>query len=136
MSSDAVAVTVAAMVKTGQVDFGISSQTYGDRELSSHLLMMDRLCAVVAPGHPLARKRSLAAQRRASRHQAHGCCLRACAARRQFSNTLNSGKIVVRYHPPIDVAAGSGGGPGCLGGGASCGLRACGRSVEGKMLKV
>ena len=40
--------TVAAMVKAGQVDFGISSQTYGDRELTSQVLMMDRLCAVVA----------------------------------------------------------------------------------------
>ena len=56
---DGVAVTVAARVKTGQVDFGISSQTHGDRELSSEVLMMDRLCAVVAPSHPLARKRSM-----------------------------------------------------------------------------
>jgi DNA-binding transcriptional LysR family regulator len=56
---DGVAVTVASLVKTGQVDFGISSQTYGDRELSSQVLMMDRLCAVVAPSHPLAKKRSM-----------------------------------------------------------------------------
>ena len=56
---DGVASTVAAMVKAGQVDFGISSQTYGDRELTSHVLMMDRLCAVVASNHPLARKRSM-----------------------------------------------------------------------------
>src|SRR5688572_22177688 len=56
---DGVASTVAAMVKGGQVDFGISSQTYGDRELTSHVLFMDRLCAVVAPTHPLARKRSM-----------------------------------------------------------------------------
>jgi len=56
---DGVASTIAAMVKAGQVDFGISSQTYGDRELTSHVLMMDRLCAVVAPTHPLARKRSM-----------------------------------------------------------------------------
>jgi DNA-binding transcriptional LysR family regulator len=56
---DGVAVTVAAMVKTGQVDFGISSQTYADRELTSQVLLMDRLCAVVAPSHPLARKRSM-----------------------------------------------------------------------------
>jgi len=56
---DGVAVTVAAMVKAGQVDFGISSQTYGDRELTSQVLMMDRLCAIVAPTHPLAKKRSM-----------------------------------------------------------------------------
>jgi LysR family carnitine catabolism transcriptional activator len=56
---DGVAVTVAAMVKAGQVDFGISSQTYGDRELTSQVLMMDRLCAVVARTHPLAKKRSM-----------------------------------------------------------------------------
>jgi DNA-binding transcriptional LysR family regulator len=56
---DGVAVTVAAMVKAGQVDFGISSQTYGDRELTSHLLLMDRLCAVVARHHPLAKKQSM-----------------------------------------------------------------------------
>jgi LysR family transcriptional regulator, carnitine catabolism transcriptional activator len=56
---DGVASTVAAMVKAGQVDFGISSQTYGDRELTSQVLMMDRLCAVVASTHPLARKRSM-----------------------------------------------------------------------------
>jgi len=56
---DGVASTVAAMVKAGQVDFGISSQTYGDRELTSHVLLMDRLCAVVATTHPLARKRSM-----------------------------------------------------------------------------
>jgi DNA-binding transcriptional LysR family regulator len=56
---DGVAVTVAAMVKSGQVDFGISSQTYADRELTSQVLLMDRLCAVVAPSHPLARKRSM-----------------------------------------------------------------------------
>jgi DNA-binding transcriptional LysR family regulator len=47
------------MVKTGQVDFGISSQTYGDRELTSQVLIMDRLCAVVAPAHALAKKRSM-----------------------------------------------------------------------------
>jgi len=56
---DGVASTVAAMVKAGQVDFGISSQTYGDRELASQVLMMDRLCAIVASTHPLARKRSM-----------------------------------------------------------------------------
>ena len=59
---DEVAVTVATMVKTGQVDFGISSQTYGDRELTSHVLMIDRLCAVVAASHPLARKGSMSLQ--------------------------------------------------------------------------
>jgi DNA-binding transcriptional LysR family regulator len=56
---DGVASTVAALVKAGQVDFGISSQTYGDRELTSHVLLMDRLCAVVAPDHPLAAKKSM-----------------------------------------------------------------------------
>ena len=57
---DGVASTVAAMVKGGQADFGISSQTSGDRELTSQTLLMDRLCAVVSPTHPLARKRSMA----------------------------------------------------------------------------
>ena len=47
------------MVKAGQVDFGISSQTYGDRELTSQVLIMDRLCAVVATDHALAKKRSM-----------------------------------------------------------------------------
>jgi DNA-binding transcriptional LysR family regulator len=56
---DGVASTVAAMVKTGQVDFGITSQTYGDRELTSQVLIMDRLCAVVAAAHPLTKKRSM-----------------------------------------------------------------------------
>jgi len=59
---DGVAVTVGALVRTGRVDFGISSQTYGDRELTSQLLMMDRLCAVVASSHPLAKKRSMSLQ--------------------------------------------------------------------------
>jgi LysR family carnitine catabolism transcriptional activator len=56
---DCVAATVAVMVKSGQVDFGISSQTTGDRELTSHVLLMDRLCAVVAPSHALADKRNI-----------------------------------------------------------------------------
>ena len=47
------------MVKSGQADFGISSQMYGDRDLTSEILLMDRLCAVVAPSHPLAGKKSL-----------------------------------------------------------------------------
>ena len=56
---DGVALTVASMVKSGQADFGISSQTYGDRDLTSEILLMDRLCAVVAPSHPLAGRKSL-----------------------------------------------------------------------------
>lgn len=56
---DGVAGTVNALVKSGHVDFGISSQTTGDRELTSHVLLMDRLCAVVSPTHPLAKKQSL-----------------------------------------------------------------------------
>lgn len=59
---DGVAMTVGAMVKAGQVDFGISSQMQADRELTSHVLFMDRLCAVVASSHPLARKRSMSLQ--------------------------------------------------------------------------
>ena len=59
---DGVAVTVGAMVKAGQVDFGISSQMHADRELTSQVLFMDRLCAVVASSHPLARKRSMTLQ--------------------------------------------------------------------------
>lgn len=56
---DCVAAAVAAMVKSGQVDFGISSQTSGDRELTSQVLLIDKLCAVVSPAHPLARQRSI-----------------------------------------------------------------------------
>jgi LysR family carnitine catabolism transcriptional activator len=55
---DGVAATVAELVKSGQADFGISSLTAGDRDLESHVLLMDRLCAVVPDGHPLAKKRS------------------------------------------------------------------------------
>ena len=39
----------------------------------------------------------LAAQRSADCQRRHGAGVRAWAARRQFSNTLNSGKIVVRW---------------------------------------
>src|SRR5262245_15427221 len=55
---DGPAATVAALVKSGEVDFGISSLTTGDRDLTSQVLLMDRLCAVVPHSHPLARKRS------------------------------------------------------------------------------
>jgi LysR family carnitine catabolism transcriptional activator len=55
---DGVAAKVAELVKSGQADFGISSLTVGDRDLESHVLTMDRLCAVVPPGHRLAKKRS------------------------------------------------------------------------------
>ena len=57
---DAVAAEVAAMVKSGKVDFGISSQTIGDRELTSEVLVLDRMCAVVSPKHALAGKKSIA----------------------------------------------------------------------------
>jgi LysR family carnitine catabolism transcriptional activator len=56
---DGVAAAVASMVKSGQVDFGISSQTSGDRELTSEVLLIDKLCAVVSPAHPLAKKQSI-----------------------------------------------------------------------------
>ena len=56
---DGVAASVAAMVKAGHVDFGVSSQTTGDRELTSQALLFDRMCAVVSPTHPLARRRSI-----------------------------------------------------------------------------
>jgi DNA-binding transcriptional LysR family regulator len=56
---DGVAAEVAAMVKAGKVDFGLSSQTTGDRELTSQALLIDRMCAVVAPTHPLAGKESI-----------------------------------------------------------------------------
>ncbi len=59
---DGVAAKVAELVKTGQADFGISSLTTGDRDLESHVLTMDRLCAVVPPGHRLAKKRSTTVQ--------------------------------------------------------------------------
>jgi LysR family transcriptional regulator, carnitine catabolism transcriptional activator len=55
---DGVAAIVASLVKSGQVDFGISSLTTGDRALTSQVLLVDRLFAVVPTGHPLARKRS------------------------------------------------------------------------------
>jgi LysR family carnitine catabolism transcriptional activator len=53
---DGVAAVVASLVKSGQVDFGISSLTTGDRALTSQVLLVDRLFAVVAAGHPLAKK--------------------------------------------------------------------------------
>ena len=56
---DGMASAVAGMVRAGQVDFGISSQTYGDRELTSDVLSIDRLCAVVATDHALAKKQSM-----------------------------------------------------------------------------
>jgi len=55
---DGVAAKVAELVKSGQADFGISSLTIGDRDLESHVLTVDRLCAVVPPGHRLAKKHS------------------------------------------------------------------------------
>lgn len=55
---DGVAATVASLVKSGQVDFGISSLTTGDRALTSQVLLVDRLFAVVPAGHALAKKRS------------------------------------------------------------------------------
>jgi LysR family carnitine catabolism transcriptional activator len=55
---DGVAAVVASLVKSGQVDFGISSLTTGDRALTSQVLLVDRLFAVVPAGHPLAKKRS------------------------------------------------------------------------------
>ena len=66
---DGVASTVAAMVKGGQVDFGISSQTYGDRELTSHVLHHGsavRGCG--ADSHPLANKRSMTPARARAKH--------------------------------------------------------------------
>jgi LysR family carnitine catabolism transcriptional activator len=56
---DGVAAEVAAMVKSGQVDFGVSSQTMGDRELTSQVLLLDRMCAVVSRTHPLASRQSI-----------------------------------------------------------------------------
>ena len=55
---DGVAATVAELVKNGEADFGISSLTTGDRDLTSRLLLMDRLCAIVPASHALAKKRS------------------------------------------------------------------------------
>jgi len=56
---DCVAADVATMVKSGEVDFGISSQTSGDRELTIQVLLIDKLCAVVSTAHPLAKKESV-----------------------------------------------------------------------------
>jgi LysR family transcriptional regulator, carnitine catabolism transcriptional activator len=56
---DGVAAEVASMVRSGAVDFGVSSQTAGDRELTSQVLLIDRMCAVVSPSHRLAAKKSI-----------------------------------------------------------------------------
>jgi LysR family transcriptional regulator, carnitine catabolism transcriptional activator len=55
---DGPAATVAALVKSGEVDFGISSLTAGDRDLTSQVLLRDRLCAVVPATHLLTKKRT------------------------------------------------------------------------------
>jgi LysR family transcriptional regulator, carnitine catabolism transcriptional activator len=55
---DALAGRIAALVKTGEIDFGISSQMPTDRELSYHHLITDRLCAFAVPDHPLVRKKT------------------------------------------------------------------------------
>lgn len=56
--TDALAGRIAALVKTGEIDFGISSQMPTDRELTYHHLITDRLCAFAVPDHPLVRKKT------------------------------------------------------------------------------
>jgi len=56
--TDALAGRIAALVKTGEIDFGVSSQMPTDRELTYHHLLTDRLCAFAVPDHPLVRKKT------------------------------------------------------------------------------
>jgi len=52
--SDVVASRVVQMVKSSEADLGITGDTAKDRELSSELLLIDRLCAFVPRGHTVA----------------------------------------------------------------------------------
>jgi LysR family carnitine catabolism transcriptional activator len=54
---DAVAGRVVAMVKAGEVDFGIASSIRADPEIQIAPLMTDRMNVVFRPGHPLESKR-------------------------------------------------------------------------------
>jgi LysR family transcriptional regulator, carnitine catabolism transcriptional activator len=56
--TDALAGRIAALVKTGDIDFGVSSHMPTDRELSYQHLITDRLCAFVPPDHPLVKKKT------------------------------------------------------------------------------
>lgn len=57
--TDALAGRIAALVKAGDIDFGISSQMPTDRELTYQHLLSDRLCAFVLPDHPLVKKKTV-----------------------------------------------------------------------------
>lgn len=56
---DIVAERIIEAVKKEDVDFGIGSRLRPDRELKSRSLQIDRLCAFVPKGHPLARQPSV-----------------------------------------------------------------------------
>lgn len=57
-AKDVVAEKIVEMVKKEEVDFGIGTQVRRDREMTSVRLMVDRLCAFVPLGHPLAKRTS------------------------------------------------------------------------------
>jgi LysR family transcriptional regulator, carnitine catabolism transcriptional activator len=56
---DIVAERIVEAVRKEEVDFGIGSMLRPERELKSRLLRVDRLCAFVPAGHPLARQASV-----------------------------------------------------------------------------
>jgi DNA-binding transcriptional LysR family regulator len=56
---DALAERVVAMLKAGEVDFGIATAVRPDPELEIAPLMADRMSVVFSPGHPLERKRRI-----------------------------------------------------------------------------
>jgi LysR family carnitine catabolism transcriptional activator len=57
--NDVVAGSVAELVKSGEVDFGVGSQLRFDPELDVEKLLTDQICAFVPASHLLARKRAL-----------------------------------------------------------------------------
>ncbi len=56
---DTVAARVVDLARHGEVDFSIGSVTRADRAVSCSLLLRDRFCAFVAPGHRLAGRKFL-----------------------------------------------------------------------------
>lgn len=56
---DAVARRVGEMVKGGEAELGIGILSGPDAELEAEMLFEDELVAVLPPGHPLARRRTL-----------------------------------------------------------------------------
>jgi LysR family transcriptional regulator, carnitine catabolism transcriptional activator len=56
---DVTAGKIVDLVKSGEVDFGIGSVIRPEADLTSQLLLRDRLCAFAPSDHPIARKRHL-----------------------------------------------------------------------------